>query len=75
MKGLPNDKPIIFDFSNFEGMGTMFYPDFQDLIKRNPNVYWIVNDYSQKQVLEIGVKPEKLFKDHQTLIKKIKNAP
>jgi len=29
----------------------------------------------QKQVLEIGVKPEKLFKDRQTLIKKIKNAP
>jgi hypothetical protein len=75
MKELPNDEPIVIDFSNFRDMGTMFYSDFQDLIKRNPNVYWIVNDYSEKQVLEIGVKPEKLFKDRQTLINKIKNAP
>lgn len=75
MKGLPSDKPIVFDFSNFGGMGTMFYSDFQNLIKRNPNVYWIVNDYSQEQVLEIGVKPERLYKDRQILIKKIKNAP
>lgn len=75
IKGLPNDKPIIFDFSNFGGMGTMFYPTFQNLIQRNPNIYWIVNDYSQRQMLEIGVNPERLFRERQSLMKKVKNEP
>jgi hypothetical protein len=75
MESLPNDKPVIFDFSNFEGMGTMFYDDFEELIENNSHVYWIVNDYSIKQVKEIGVKSNRIFKDRQTLLKKIKNVP
>ena len=75
LESLPVDKPIIFDFSNFLGMGTMFYDDFEDLIDENPNVYWIVNDISIRQVKEIGVRKNRIFKDREVLLKKIKNAP
>lgn len=75
IESLPKDKPVIFDFSNFGGMGTMFYEDFEELIEENPYVYWIVNDYSIKQVKEIGIKSNRIFKDRQHLLKKIKNAP
>lgn len=68
MKSLPDDKLIIFDFSNFERMGTMFYSDFQLLISRNPRVYWLVNESSKKQVLEMGVKPDRIFNDRQKLV-------
>lgn len=72
MSSLPNDKLIIIDFSNFEGMGRMFYTDFGILISKNPNVYWLVNKYSQNQILEIGVKPDKIFNNRQELNSKIK---
>lgn len=75
MENLPKDKPIIFDFSNFGGMGTMFYDNFEELIEENPNVYWIVNENSMRQVKEIGVKPDRIYKDRMTLLKKLKNKP
>lgn len=68
MSGLPKNKPIIFDFSNFESMGRMFYGDFQLLVCQNQNVYWLVNEFSKKQVLEMGVKPDRIFNDRQKLI-------
>jgi hypothetical protein len=68
MSGLPRNKLIIFDFSNFEGMGRMFYNDFQLLVSQTPKVYWLVNESSKKQVLEMGVKPDRIFNDRQKLI-------
>lgn len=75
MENLPKDKPIIFDFSNFERMGRMFFDNFRKLIDRNTNVYWIVNDQSIKQINLIGVKPERIFKDRQIVLTEIKNKP
>ena len=75
IEDLPKDKPIIFDFSNFGGMGTMFYDNFEELIESNPNVYWIVNENSMRQMKEIGVKPNRIYKDRMTLLKKLKNKP
>lgn len=39
---LPSNKPMLIDMSNFNGMGTMFYPLFRSLVKRNPNIVWVV---------------------------------
>jgi hypothetical protein len=75
LDSLPTDRPIIFDFSNFLGMGTMFYDDFEDLIDENPNIYWIVSDKSIQQIKEIGVKRNRIFRDRTTLLRKLKNAP
>lgn len=69
---LPRNKPIILDFSNFGGMGTMFYGDFNDLIKENDEIYWLVSEYSQKQVKEIGVKKSRIFKKRKALKNAIK---
>ncbi|MEM8899654.1 MAG: hypothetical protein AAGC85_16185 [Bacteroidota bacterium] len=63
IRSLPSDKPILLDFSNFRRMGTFFYKDFRQLIKRNPFVYWLVNDHSRWQIREIGVKEEFIFFD------------
>lgn len=72
IESFPINRPIIIDLSNFEGMSTMFYPDFQTLIKKNSNVYWLVNDISIEDVLEIGVKDDKIYKTRNALINKIK---
>lgn len=77
LESLPKDKPVILDLSNFlSGMGTMFYEDFRKLIDENPDVYWIVNsDYVKMQLNEIGVKRSRMFKDRQSLLRKIKDVP
>ncbi|MDR3226286.1 MAG: hypothetical protein LBT56_01260 [Prevotellaceae bacterium] len=73
MESLPRDKPVIFDFSNFGRMGTMFYDYFEDFIEENPNVYWIVvNNYTIKQINEIGVKRNRIFNNRNDAIKVIK---
>jgi hypothetical protein len=72
MESLPRDKPVIFDFSNFGGMGTMFYDDFEDFIEENPNVYWIVNNHTIKQINEIGVEQNRIFNNRDDVIKVIK---
>lgn len=69
---LPNDKPIILDFRNFDRMGTMFYPDFKELIMRNSNIYWLANEYSIKQLREIGVSESRIYLDRNKLIKELK---
>lgn len=55
--GLPIDKPILIDMTNFNGMGTMFYPLFKGLLKRNPDIVWVTSSKGEalKQVQEIGV--------------------
>lgn len=52
---LPSDRPILIDMSNFEGMGTMYYPLFRRLLARNPRIVWVASKWSQKQLLELGV--------------------
>lgn len=71
METLPRNKPVIFDFSNFGGMGTMFYDDFEDFIEENPDVYWIVNDFSIKQINEIGVQKDRIFNTREDAIQAI----
>lgn len=52
---LPSDCPILIDMTNFEGMGTMFYPLFRRLLARNPHIVWVASKWSQKQLQELGV--------------------
>jgi len=72
MENLPRNQPIIFDFSNFGGMGTMFYDNFEELIEENPDVYWLVNDYTIKLANAIGVEPNRIFKNKDEILKAIK---
>ena len=54
---LPADKPMLIDMTNFNGMGTMFYPLFRDLKKRNPDIVWVASPktYIFDQLHEMGI--------------------
>ena len=75
MESLPRNKPVIFDFSNFGGMGTMFYDTFEEFIEENPNVYWLIgknNEHSKKQIKEIGVKQNRIFEGRDKLLQTLR---
>ena len=52
---LPSDKPILIDMTNFQSMGTMFYPLFRNLITRNANIIWVIKKGNSEDLIEIGV--------------------
>ena len=61
---LPSDRPIIIDMTNFEGMGTMYYPLFKSLATRNKSIVWVTK---YNQILkEIGVDTTKIVPDIAT---------
>ena len=41
-------------------MGTMYYADFGDLIRKVPDISWTASEDSARMLAEIGVKPEKI---------------
>lgn len=55
-RGLPTDKKIYFDMSNFNRMGTMFYKSFKTLCQRNRDIYWLnCSDATKKQLTDAGI--------------------
>jgi hypothetical protein len=52
---LPSDRPILIDMTNFNGMGTMFYPLFRRLLVRNPRIVWVASKRSLEQLQELGI--------------------
>jgi len=61
---LPSDRPVLIDMTNFEGMGTMYYPLFKNLITRNKKIVWATK-YNQ-QLKEIGVDTTTISEDIET---------
>ncbi|MFY7890861.1 MAG: hypothetical protein ACOVOW_18220 [Spirosomataceae bacterium] len=72
MDSLPLDKPVIFDFSNFKSMGTMFYTDFEEFIDKNPHVFWIAGKYSLRQITAIGVAKNRIVTTRKELLSALK---
>lgn len=64
IKDLPSDRPILIDMTNFEGMGTMYYPLFKSLINRNKNIVWATR--YKRQLKEIGIDTTKIAPDIST---------
>lgn len=64
LNSLPSDKPALVDMTNFQGMGTLFYPLFRNLIKRNSRIIWVTRDNSE--LLEIGVDRSKIVNEVET---------
>ncbi len=62
MNNLPFDKDVFIDLSNFNGMGSMFYPLFKSLTDKNKRVYWVKPSPKGLQHLcEIGVPMENIL--------------
>ena len=57
---LPSDRPLLIDMTNFEGMGTMFYPLFRSLLARNNQIVWVASKWSRKQLQEIKVPADRI---------------
>ncbi|MBV1914507.1 MAG: hypothetical protein KUG72_03925 [Pseudomonadales bacterium] len=55
LKKIRDDVNLIIDMSNFDGMGTILYPEFKQLLSRGLPIKWIANDRVKEQLLEIGV--------------------
>jgi hypothetical protein len=51
---IPSGESVVIDMSNFEGMGTIYYPHFKKLLAKNNQIKWIVNERARQQLLEIG---------------------
>lgn len=59
---LPSGKDIFIDLSNFNRMGTMFYPLFKSLADKNKRVYWVKpSPKGLQQLCEIGVPMENIL--------------
>ena len=57
-RGLPTDKEIYFDMSNFNGMGTMFYESFKTFCQKNRGVSWIkCSEAAKEDLTKAGVEP------------------
>jgi hypothetical protein len=61
---IPSNQSVIIDMTNFGSMGTMFYPLFRSLIKRNKQLIWATT-YTI-QLKEIGVDSSHIVPDIQT---------
>ena len=57
---LSKSQSIRIDVTNFQGMGTMYYPDFGDLVRKVPDISWTASENSARMLAEIGVRPEKI---------------
>jgi hypothetical protein len=55
VRALPTAKPILIDVTNFEGMGTLYFPLFQRLLGQNTRIVWVASEWSRKQLREMGV--------------------
>lgn len=74
---LPSDRPVFIDMTNFEGMGTMYYPLFRNLLARNNQIVWVASKWSRKQLQEIGVPTTRITTstaEGRALIKQLANT-
>jgi hypothetical protein len=67
---IPSNQPVIIDMTNFGSMGTMFYPLFRSLIKRNKQLIWATTYTTQLK--EIGVESSHIVPDIQTARQRLK---
>lgn len=57
LENLPAKEKVIIDLSNFGGMGTMFYGDFEEYCVGKKNIYWLKpSPRVLAQLHEIGIK-------------------
>ena len=62
ISSVPTDEPLVIDMSNFQSMGTLFYPNFQRLLGRNNQIKWLANEGAYQQLVEIGIKESDIEK-------------
>lgn len=69
IQAIPSDRPVIIDMTNFQSMGTMFYPLFRRLIKRNKQLIWATKNATL--LIELGVDTSQIEPDIQAARRRI----
>ena len=69
LQGLPSDKPVIFDCTNFPGMGNMYHGLFYQLNDEKEIHYLINEEYRNDDLIQIG--NCSMFSDRSELMKKL----
>lgn len=74
LKSLTETDSIIIDLSNLTGMGTMFYPIINELVKNKSNIYWSTgeNKYVLVHLYKIGIEKKYIISDYE--LKKLKEG-
>lgn len=58
---IPQNKPLVVDMSNFDGMGTLLYPIFVEFAGSHHRLAWVASAYSEQQLAEAGIDGETVF--------------
>ena len=69
IQAIPSDRPVIIDMTNFQSMGTMFYPLFRSLIKRNKQLIWATKNATL--LIKLGVDTSQIEPDIQVARRRI----
>jgi hypothetical protein len=69
IRAIPSDRPVLIDMTNFQSMGTMFYPLFRSLIKRNKQLIWATKNATL--LIELGVATSQIEPDIQAARRRI----
>jgi len=54
LKTIKDDDFVIFDFRNYQGMGSLLYHEFIELNKRNPNTFYWYDKKANEDIIAIG---------------------
>lgn len=57
---IPPESPVIIDMTNFQGMGTMFYDDFQRFNATHNVEKWLVSETTLELLRRIGISAQKI---------------
>lgn len=69
IQAIPSDRPVLIDMTNFQSMGTMFYPLFRSLIKRNKQLIWATKNATL--LIELGVDASQIESDIEAARRRI----
>lgn len=63
-----NELPLLVDMSNFDGMGTMLVPLFQNFDKRPGKIAWYAPNNTAEYLRSADISTEVLFNDKETAL-------
>jgi hypothetical protein len=67
---LPKSKPLLMDMSNFESMGTLLYPTFQQFVEQRKlalTVWW-ASDSARKHLEALGISSDVIFENREDAV-------
>ena len=58
---LPKDEPLVFDLTNFEGMGTILYPTIREFASQHDQLAWACSAAAAKHLQQMEIDSRRIF--------------